>query len=659
MQNFRLQLGVSFTLPLPEQKQKREQAPFLSCFFSGASAGAYDLGGKKLQLKEKVDGYFKEHDFTVPQFAPHTGIAFSTVTRPPPKTMSYQPGCYYPAVSQTLSVADEPKISRVYKPPLDTLTQGPLELSPQTVRIKELLEKIAGTSLEQMTTQYRELEGYVLTIEDEEILLSPLLKHADLSQLVLEDELIWNLYQRLENILDRELLAQYFELRMLLPAARFPVNTSDENLNKVNNVLNVVFEIYFSSNFDNINRLFRGESLLDDFQGSLIGANILVAFILGCLINVAINRLPIDSKLFSAEHMRGENLSSSVITARRMSTSSKLPCITSLSRGNQCLKGQDATAWHQVPGYPMVKLFEMEVILAQGRQVIYDGKGATLVNSPELVEDHYSSDLALIAANNYLSKRYSDYDDARVFKGVSVQRPFHGLPHTKRVMEAISWVKDYFIRHAKDDDFKQFCRDLTPQLIEWLRIAAAFSITGRESEISAGTNLERYNEFREASAGHFEEFSKRISVKGVEDEEHLKQHLRHIVRWMGNPQYESKLNIDGDAQKIKQRNYLHRILTIAHKLDLPRCYGHKQFEQSMKLLRDLSTPSEAQQQDYFHLIRLSISHIKAHGDQTCFQVSPDGSYSLGSTTYNPGLFAMCNTSMKGLSDYSATVPRFF
>ena len=76
-------------------------------------------------------------------------------------------------------------------------------------------------------------------------------------------------------------------------------------------------------------------------------------------------------------------------------------------------------------------------------------------------------------------------------------------------MVYVDIVIDYFASHAKDEAFRLFCQNLQPTDKEWLRVAAAYSITGRESEIAAIDDLKRYNNYRESCKEHLEQFLKK------------------------------------------------------------------------------------------------------------------------------------------------------
>lgn len=159
-----------------------------------------------------------------------------------------------------------------------------------------------------------------------------------------------------------------------------------------------------------------------------------------------------------------------------------------------------------------------------------------------------------------------------------------------------------------------------------MRVAAAYSITGRESEISAGEDLKRYDEFREASMQHMEAFLEKYPPKT--DNPLMRECMLEIVRWMGNPGYETTINEHANPDECEHRNFIHRILTTAHKLDLPRCYGPEQFQAAMTMCRNLSKESPEQQVDYQRMIRYAVDINQAHGNTLSTLLSPSGELPL-------------------------------
>jgi hypothetical protein len=169
---------------------------------------------------------------------------------------------------------------------LDDLMQGPINKTDATRLLEEILEKIHENS------QIRFEDGdYILTLENEDINLSLLINNANLSHLTLSPELI----QRLEKVLFN------CELQ-LLPLSPTDIvfqllidGTVEHPLFKLlPSIQEKAFIIYCIHGSRNINQFFRqehltGRRLVDNDNDS---KERLAAFILGCLINDALNKIP-------------------------------------------------------------------------------------------------------------------------------------------------------------------------------------------------------------------------------------------------------------------------------------------------------------------------------------------------------------------------------
>jgi len=541
------------------------------------------------------------------------------------------------------------------------LMMGPLRKSEATVEIEKLLGEIAR-GVNHASISYNAQEHYILHLRDKNINISLLLKSANLSQLSLDEDIIKNLG---------------------LFLGRLTIFSAERVIDKIVKVLpevqQIAISIYLSERYTNINRLFRSEAF--DISPEYVfnvaepGKDRLICFILGCLLNDAANKVgslaeaagfePSSVALFD----RGERLSDEVIQGR-LANPWVLPALTSFSAS------QEGSPYFNKPGTMRTKLehpprlhiineHENEALLSHGEQVVTaQGPGcliSKIVRSPDLVVgNHYKSDLALAHVfKHYLSKEYK-YEKSRIkIDKIDVYRPNHNQTHVYRVMLGIELVLNYFSNHAKDKEFKAFCQELSPKNIEWLRIAAAFSITGRESEISAGQDLETYDSYREASRKHFSDFvnSEMSDIGGS-----MKERMENIIRYMGNPHYEKGLegkaaiNDHPDEKEREIRNYYHRILTIAHKLDLPRCYSSKKYGDAMQLCKNLSLNSHAQNYAYTNMVRYVIGLIKAHGGRLSCDIDPSGELKDVCTDYQE-TYATSSTSMHFLFRRTQTVER--
>jgi hypothetical protein len=235
----------------------------------------------------------------------------------------------------------------------------------------------------------------------------------------------------------------------------------------------------------------------------------------------------------------------------------------------------------------------------------------------------------------------------------TIYRPNHGLAHTYRVMLGIELVIQYFAHYALDPEFRMFCQQLSPKDIEWLRVAAAFSVSGRESEASAKNSLELAESYRQKSAEYFSQYVNKNSFFNDKD---MRERITSIVRFMGNPYYENQLNDHPDKKERTLRNFYFRILTIAHKLDLVRCYAPSQYMEAMKVCGEWSVNSDAQSKAYKEMIQYFIDLNKAHGDTVFCDLDVHGQFAPEFQSYKP-IFAEVSLSMKRAREVAETVAK--
>jgi hypothetical protein len=594
-------------------------------------------------------------------------------------------------------------------------TAGPLNKSKATTLIERLLNVIVKQ--DSVDLRYNASGHYILSMSGKiHGNLSLLIKNANLSQLILSDELVLQIGEYLEKVLGNTWLEQ------------------DDSPSIINSLLSDTHQkaisIYITECYTNINKLFRMEELDSRAEHCLVNQdnnNKIVYFLLGCLLNDAANKLkylPDQSaekqclekisahyKVKMSEYVEDEpglksllekSLRESVITIdekecihfdrlaewypnytlldrgerlgdeehqRRKANVWGFPALTSFSAskaGSPYFHEGNTTRTKLEIGrhYPIVNPDEDEVILPHGEQVLTtegpEGLSSIIINSPLFEKpNHYWSDLALTNAfEHYLTKEYTQECSVITIDGIEIVRPNHNVTHTYRVMMGIDLVIDYFSEFAEDKMFKAFCHSLLKGNIEWLRICAAFSITGRESEIAATENLALYDTYREASARHLEEFASQ-SIMGVP--QLLVDRIVHVLRYMGNPNYECEVtqpvinDISDESERMK-RNFCHRILTIAHKLDLSRCYSPDEYRKSMKPCLDLSVKTEAQKNKLNEIMSYMMQVTKAHGGRLSCDMQPDGTLVDVNTSYE-SIYAESSTSLKRLFELTALVPR--
>lgn len=568
------------------------------------------------------------------------------------------------------------------------LRYGPLYKSSATYMFETLLEQIGKVNqVSKIKMKYDENSGYTISLPHHiSVNISLLLQYANLSHICLSDDLI----SKLDRII-RKISPHHYANSFYMGAVDVD-HLTDPSKRAV--------YWYTTERYKNINRIFRGEELSDKAQYGWVypvhsSNSYLANFLCGCLINDAANKLePLKNKRVKGaaksmyitldeidpELSRGERVSAE-LKKRRLANVLRTPSITSFShfRGGSQHFHQPGTTHTKLKGdyagYPVINEDEGEIIFAHGEQIEYHeshdgGFFARLVRSPDHQRaEGYLAGLALQHAyQQHLIKPYKESYHSTTINGVSIARPNHGLAHTYRVMMNIPHLINYFAMHALDEGFKQFCQHLSESERELLCVAAAFSITGRESEIAAGEDLSRYDKYRKASEDHFRVFLENHAPKIYKPDKYTRRRFQHIVRYMGNPWYEQHspdgefvmINCHPDKLEREHRNHLHRLLTIAHKLDLPRCYSSQQFHASMAMCRALSdeqldTQHAIKRSDYLKLIQYNIELIKAHGNMLQFDIAADGSFVERSSGYKAP-FDEVSQSMKRLYEISETVP---
>lgn len=193
--------------------------------------------------------------------------------------------------------------------------------------------------------------------------------------------------------------------------------------------------------------------------------------------------------------------------------------------------------------------------------------------------DHYLSELALSEAyDKYLKNPYMDDD---FYNRDGIDRPNHALAHHIRVVSYTEPVIDYFKAHAKDEKFKNFCENLSHHEIEIIKVLLAFSKTGRESEATAllpdGRLNPLYQKYQEASTANLKKFMQ-DNMSSIVTNEEINEYAQ-VMRNMGDPDFSNKISGTGNAKERKI--FINHIVSLAHKLDLPRCYDKEQYRKSI------------------------------------------------------------------------------
>lgn len=318
--------------------------------------------------------------------------------------------------------------------------------------------------------------------------------------------------------------------------------------------------------------------------------------------------------------------------------------------------------------HPLGDEVQGEVILPQGTQLVTQCTApqrmiAKVVSSPMLERsDKFYSETALsYAYEKHLINAYSSPDkDQYTHQDIVVQRPNHGLAHTYRVMAYVDLVVQYFIQYALDEKMKDFCNRLGNSDLEWLRIAAAFMVTGRESEVSATTNLPLYETYREASAKHLKDFLQSNSLQDLTACPVECDSLIHVIRYLGNPAYEHgkegspPLNHCDNLMERNHRNFIFKILSFAHKLDTVRCFTPTHQMETLKEVDDWVLESVEQKDGLASLLRYAIEVNRAQGNRLTCDMNPSGVLIQSDENYQPP-FSEVSHSIRALDEKTAAV----
>ncbi len=566
---------------------------------------------------------------------------------------------------------------------LDSFQQGPLNKNKSTAFLENSLQRIID-NYPDVSLEFNPHGYYLLKIgKYESINLSLLLENANLSQLVLEDSFINSIGEILQKIMLKN-------LKNIDPKFHLPEDLSATDAEQAKAILQKAAEIYSDHYYINMNKLFRSEKL-DTSEGLMLSDNdsesTLACFLLGCLSSHVANSLyqerEEDIKTEQKRLIRNLDLTptqeKALLTKRYVS----FPAPSSFGFRDNKFFESEASQKIEIPNPPHYNCTtfnkgEAELLIPPGESGIITKVANrhllwTILRSPELERpDQYWSELALAQAfENHLSKPYGyEKNSSITINRKEIERPNHNMTHTYRVMLAIELVIDYFSVYAKEDEFRLFCQNITAEEMEWLRVAAAFSITGREGECSAqaASAAARCAGYREASKEHFIQFSSvnkpfqtSETLPKLASHAVMQARMAHIIRYMGNPNYEvqktePQINQHPNENERKMRNFCHRILSIAHSLDLARCFHPEQYGNSLKNCRELSIESPEQQHAYDAMIRYMIDLIKAHGGGLICDIEFDGTLAYRSRCYEPQ-YADSSLSMKSLREMSDTVPK--
>ncbi|MDF1761210.1 MAG: SidE phosphodiesterase domain-containing protein [Coxiellaceae bacterium] len=228
--------------------------------------------------------------------------------------------------------------------------------------------------------------------------------------------------------------------------------------------------------------------------------------------------------------------------------------------------------------------------------------------------DHYEVELALTEAYRHLRKPYRDRQE----RVLGIERPNHALAHHVRGVCIADAVIAYFKEHAKSAAFREFCSQLTTDDVSAIKIMLAFSRTGRESEIAFVDNPVRYQAYLNASVTKM----RRFLTEQLHWPKAKINFYADILRYMDNPDFFT--SVAGDISVRQKKGFLNHIISLAHRLDLPRCYTAAQWDRSLAIYGGIAHANavvewNAEQQRSFDGLRYcALDLLIATGDQVLF-----------------------------------------
>ncbi len=252
---------------------------------------------------------------------------------------------------------------------------------------------------------------------------------------------------------------------------------------------------------------------------------------------------------------------------------------------------------------------------------------ASVVNTPDLERptDYIYLHAVQVAYDSYLKNPYKESNtSATDLKHRSVERPRHGLAHTLRTIYYVDNVLAYLKQHAKTEQARNFYKGINKDEIEKIKVALAFYVTGQESEISCGGNLEKLSRYGEQSISNFRHY--------VTEELHW--HPEDVNR------YAEIFLLSPAATEQTEKNWLSDIINFAHKLDLPRYYTATQMQAAME--KFIPDRKEAQN-DFALLKQWAIECIKSTGDRLTCTVDIAGHYRSTEKNFEDSIFIAAST----------------
>jgi hypothetical protein len=269
---------------------------------------------------------------------------------------------------------------------------------------------------------------------------------------------------------------------------------------------------------------------------------------------------------------------------------------------------------------------EEKELLLLAPQLLYhsrlDGSSSTtVIASPAYQRDEYWVDHALrYCYLHYFNKEYSHRSDTRTIGGEVVHRPNHGLVHAYRVMLFVAPVIDYFASYAEEEMLRQFCVEMTAINKQYLKTAAIFRTTGRESEVGERDNPEWYHEYKTNSNRNL---------------------FKYVRRHPNCFEKDTAMIVTGEELGEFHHNPFNQIiLNMAHNLDLLRCFGRDLYLELVECMP--VTRSSDQSIALKALIRYAIQLATIHGDCVQVQFNSHNELEAVDEDYEAGFGALSN-----------------
>ncbi len=486
---------------------------------------------------------------------------------------------------------------------------GPRMRNQATWEMQDLLEKLILIAPNNVKVTLDASGDWLISMPNQEPTnLSLLMRHANLSHLVLSDTLI-NALAKLTPILDN---AQYI-------LDNLPAENVFSYLPKP---LVAAIRFYTSMGYVRFNEFWRGEPDVDlKDHAKSIGDDALQLFLIGVFCNIAIARIPhllsihedCQDMMLPTEFtlQRKEQLNQNEQVRLRRGLQGFGPLLSMSYKDRPTLEITNPSRY--TVSVESISIFndkdEAEILLTDNVTVewgaIVNGKRTgQMVNTPDIdVAWRFPVAKALsIAFRNHYSKRYgeaSSANDSQTVNGVLIHRPVHALAHITECLLFLPASIALFAEHALSAEMRLYCQTMSNEEFEFLSTLVVYKNTGRESEVSFRDP--KYNLYKNASAENFVKYAKQYT--SLTDAQIAQG--RELIRERGNPNYTS------DDPIMLARI---QILNINHDLDLWRLFSDGVTESALILHLPLFVDNAKMRADFKLVKEFAVACITAMGE---------------------------------------------